>query len=159
MKIKKIISILVTCVFLASAFSISVSAAIPFDNMIAMYNMEDSLTNSVTGANGTLKNGAGFVNDAQRGSVLFLDNDNVTSPGEGLGYDGEGQWAELAAPYIPDSDQMTISLWFKIKDEHRTWATRELKICLQTVKAAFWLPTVLSIFRLQTGQTLSALST
>jgi hypothetical protein len=87
--------------------------------------MEGNLKDSVTGAEGTLKNGASFVNDAERGSVLYLNNDSVVSPGDTangeLGYDKEGQWAELAAPYIPDSDQMTISIWFKAA-ELRTWA-------------------------------------
>jgi len=94
----------------------------PYDHMIAAYNMEGELKNSVTGNVGKLWNGASFVDDADRGGkVLYLNNDDVVDPGNGAGYDQEGQWAELAAPYIPDSDAMTISIWFKLK-EPRNWA-------------------------------------
>jgi len=94
----------------------------PYANMIAMYNMEGELKNAVSGATGTLWNGASFVDDADRGGkVLYLNNDGVETPGSGAGYQAEGQWAELAAPYIPDSDAVTVSIWFKVK-EHRTWA-------------------------------------
>lgn len=94
----------------------------PYDHAIAIYNMEGELKNSITGNIGKLWNGASIVEDSDRGGkVLYLNNDDVVSPGEGLGYDQEGQWAELAAPYIPDSDAMTISIWFKLK-EPRNWA-------------------------------------
>ena len=124
MKIKKSISILILCTLLVLTFSIGVSAAdIPFDRMLAMYNMEGSLTNSVTGAEGTLMNGAGFVQDSERGTVLFLNNADVVSPGNlGFGgYDIEGQHAILADNYVPTGDAITLSLWFKAA-EIRNWA-------------------------------------
>jgi hypothetical protein len=101
--------------------SIGVFADVPYDNMMALYNMESELKNSISGGTGTLWNGASFVNDSERGGVLYLNNDGIVSPGEGAGYAAEGQWAELSAPYIPDSDAMTISIWFKAT-ELRTWA-------------------------------------
>ena len=93
----------------------------PYDHMIAAYEMNGELKNSVTGKTGILWNGASFVDDPERGKVLYLNNEDVVDPGNGLGYQQEGQWAELAAPYIPDSDAMTISIWFKLK-ESRNWA-------------------------------------
>jgi hypothetical protein len=118
---KKLLCILLVCVLAVPLLSLSVSAAVPYDNAIAIYNMEGNLKNSVSGQEGTLKNGASFISDATRGNVLYLNNDAVESPGNGEGYDKEGQWAMLAAPYVPDSDQMTISIWLKVK-ELRTWA-------------------------------------
>ena len=107
---------------IAPIFTLGVSAAVPYDNMIALYNMEDAIKDEISGGSGTLWNGASFADDGDRGGkVLVLNNDSVVAPGEGEGYDKEGQWAELAAPHIPDSDQMTISIWFKVK-ETRTWA-------------------------------------
>jgi len=121
MKMKKFLCILLICALTIPAFILSVSAAVPYDNMIALYNMEGNLKNSVSGQEGTLKNGASFVNDAERGTVLYLNNDDVISPGQEGGYDTVGQWAMLAAPYVPDSDQMTVSIWLKLK-ERRNWA-------------------------------------
>ena len=121
MKIKKILGILMICVLVLPVLSLSVFAAVPYDNMTALYNMEGELKNSMSGGTGTLWNGASFVSDSDRGSVLYLNNDGVVSPGTGAGYAAEGQWAELSAPYIPDSDAMTISIWFKAT-ELRTWA-------------------------------------
>ena len=120
---RKIICILTICALVAApVFTLGVSAAVPYDNMIALYNMEGDLKDSVSGKDGTIMNGASFVDDSERGGkVLHLNNDNVTAPGQGLGYDAEGQHAILAEHHIPDSDQMTISIWFKVK-EHRTWA-------------------------------------
>ena len=118
---KKIISILIICMFVLPVLTIGIHAAVPYDNMMALYNMEGELKNSVSGGAGKLWNGASLVGDGERGSVLYLNNDGIVSPGEGAGYAAEGQWAELAAPYIPDSDAMTISIWFKAT-ELRTWA-------------------------------------
>jgi len=121
MKMKKIFSILIVCMFVLPVLTIGIHADVPYDNMIALYNMESELKNSISGGAGKLWNGASLVGDGERGSVLYLNNDGIVSPGEGAGYAAEGQWAELAAPYIPDSDAMTISIWFKAT-ELRTWA-------------------------------------
>ena len=119
---KKILSILLVCMFvLAPVFAISASAAVPFDKMIGLYNMENDFKDSVSGKEGTLKNGASFTKDAARGNVLSLNNDSVISPGTGLGYDKEGQFAILADSHIPNTDAMTISLWYYAK-EQRNWA-------------------------------------
>ena len=123
MKIRKIVGILAVCALLAMPFSMNVSAAVPFDNLIALYNMEGGLTNSVTGNDGILMNGAGFVSDGQRGSVLFLNNADVVSPGEmGFGaYNYEGQHAILSSHHVPMGNEMSISVWFRVA-ELRTWA-------------------------------------
>jgi len=91
--------------------------------MIALYNMEGGeFKDLISGSAGTLKNGASLIADSERGgNVLYLNNDDVVSPGTGLGYDSEGQHAILAAPHVPSTDAMTISVWFKAK-ELRNWA-------------------------------------
>lgn len=100
---------------------ISAAESVPYDKMIALYNMTGTtLTDQVSGKEGTLWNGASFVVEDGR-NALFLDNSDVISPGTGLGYDNEGQWAEMVDPHIPDSDEMTISLWLKMS-ELRNWA-------------------------------------
>jgi len=107
---KRLISILIVSMMLFSLIAVSgVSAAdeVPWDKMIALYNMVGGLKDEISGANGTLANGASIVNDAARGSVLFLNNDG------GINVTEDGQYAELAGHHIPDSDEMTISLWFK----------------------------------------------
>lgn len=124
---KKFLAALLTAALIISSSAmlvpLTVSAAdeVPYENMIALYNMNGVMKDSVSGKSGTLKNGASFVDDANRGSVLYLDNDGVVSPGTGAGYDAEGQHAVLAESHIPNSNQMTISLWFNAK-ELRNWA-------------------------------------
>ena len=106
---KKFICILMICALVvAPMFTLSVSAA-------------DELKELVSGKNGVLMNGASFHNDAVRGSVLHLNNDDIMTPGQGLGYDAEGQHAVLADYHLPNSDNMTISVWFYSKDV-RNWA-------------------------------------
>lgn len=119
---KKIIcTLMIGTLLLAMTLSIGVYAAIPYDNMIALYTMDNDLKDSISGKAGTLKNGASFIADSARGNVLFLDNKDVVSPGTGKGYDAEGQHAILAESHIPDSDTMTVSIWFKVI-ELRNWA-------------------------------------
>jgi hypothetical protein len=89
--------------------------------MIALYNMTDGLTNAITGMSGTLHNQASIVTDAEHGRVLYLNNPVGHVAQLAGGYESNGQWASLSAPHIPDSDSMTISIWFKQRTL-RTWA-------------------------------------
>jgi len=111
---KKFISILLISMMMFSLIAVSgVSAAdeIPWDKMIALYNMAGGIKDDVSGKDGLLVGGASIVQDAERGSVLFLDNpDGIKVVDDGA------QWAELADHHIPDSDEMTISLWFYAKE-------------------------------------------
>jgi hypothetical protein len=72
--------------------------------------MADGMKDAVSGNSGQLINGAKIVQDAQRGNVLFCDNEG------GIKVTEDAQWAELANHHIPDSDEMTISIWFKAKE-------------------------------------------
>lgn len=122
---KKITGIILVCVMISTLISagyiVSAAESVPFDNMIALYNMTgNTLKDQISGNDGKLWNGASFVEHDGR-NALFLNNADVISPGTGLGYDNEGQWAEMAAPHIPDSDELTISLWIKMS-ELRNWA-------------------------------------
>lgn len=121
---KKVICILMTGALLCAMLSVPIAAAgsVPFDKMIALYNMTGStLKDDVSGKDGVLYNGAKLVVEDGRNS-LYLNNEANESVGQlDGGYLKNGQWAELAAPYIPDSDEMTVSLWVKMK-ELRTWA-------------------------------------
>lgn len=117
---KKIICVLVCMLLVVPALITNVFAEVPYDHMIGLYNMEGELKDSITGAIGQLYNGASLENDAERGSVLHINNDGMDLTNQDGALD-EGQWAELAASYVPNSNEMTVSIWFKQK-EGRNWA-------------------------------------